>query len=279
MALAVATHHSAKTARGGVRPGVLEDPEPLRETEHEQPAALRGPKPLSPGVPSLAMPVLAGASGEGGREAGGGGGSGPTAGSRKCAQSFRPLVPPSREGGRGRRVGRKGLEPLHTLLEAALVVDTSSGMFLAGILVSVLPTLCSLRSSAGLSFQASWLGWRRRTVMLWPRSSIATVVCAMLVLLVVMPFVLCSLWSSPGLRCPASWPAWTRLRQWHVHGWFCGICTSRCVPFFVVRPKMLGIMAGMNQKKRYVASSLQGRRHLCRDAGGGSAVAVLRVLR
>ena len=68
MALAEALHHSAprrpKTARAGVRPGVLEDPGPRRETEHEQHAALRGPKPPSPGVPSLAMPVLAGTAGE-----------------------------------------------------------------------------------------------------------------------------------------------------------------------------------------------------------------------
>ena len=49
MALAEALHHSAprghKSARAGVRPGVLEDPGPRRETEHEQHAALRGLKP------------------------------------------------------------------------------------------------------------------------------------------------------------------------------------------------------------------------------------------
>ena len=64
MALAEALHHSAprrpKTARVGVRPGVLEDPEPRRETEHELYAAPRGPKPPSPGVPSLATMLLAG---------------------------------------------------------------------------------------------------------------------------------------------------------------------------------------------------------------------------
>ena len=63
-ALAEALHHSAprrpKTARAGVRPGVLEDPGPRRETEHEQHAAPRGLKPPSPGEPSLATPVLAG---------------------------------------------------------------------------------------------------------------------------------------------------------------------------------------------------------------------------
>ena len=63
-ALAEALHHSAprrpKTARAQVRPGVLEDPGPRRETEHELYAAPRGPKPPSPGVPSLATPLLAG---------------------------------------------------------------------------------------------------------------------------------------------------------------------------------------------------------------------------
>ena len=60
MALAEALHHSAprrpKTARARVRAGVLEDP----ETEHELYAAPRGPKSPSPGVPSLATPLLAG---------------------------------------------------------------------------------------------------------------------------------------------------------------------------------------------------------------------------
>ena len=64
MALAEALHHSAprrpKTARAGMRPGVLEDPGPRRETEHVLYAAPRGPKPPSPGVPSLATPLLAG---------------------------------------------------------------------------------------------------------------------------------------------------------------------------------------------------------------------------
>ena len=63
MALAEALHHSAprrpKTARAGVWPGVLEDPGPRRETEHELYAAPQRPKPPSPGVP-LATPLLAG---------------------------------------------------------------------------------------------------------------------------------------------------------------------------------------------------------------------------
>ena len=63
--------------------------------------------------------------------------------------------------------GRKGLlEPRHTPRLPALVVFIGSGMFLAGLLVSVLPTMCSLRSSAGLSFQASWLEKTCRTVFM-----------------------------------------------------------------------------------------------------------------
>ena len=46
-------------------------------------------------------------------------------------------------------------------------------------------TLCFILLSAGLSFQASWLVWTRRTVK-----------CAMLVLLVAMHLALCSLQSS-----------------------------------------------------------------------------------
>ena len=42
---------------------------------------------------------------------------------------------------------------------AALVVGIGSGMFLAGVLVSVLLTLCSLRLSACPSGQPSWLVW------------------------------------------------------------------------------------------------------------------------
>ena len=40
------------------------DPGPQRETEHEQHAAPRLLKPPSPGVPSLALPLLAGEAGE-----------------------------------------------------------------------------------------------------------------------------------------------------------------------------------------------------------------------
>ena len=48
----------------GVQPGVLEDPGPQRKTQHELYAVLRGPKPPSPGVPSLAT-LLAGLATEG----------------------------------------------------------------------------------------------------------------------------------------------------------------------------------------------------------------------
>ena len=49
---------------------------------------------------------------------------------------------------RKKRRKKRTLEPRHTHRMAALVVDIGSGMFLAGVLVSVLPTLCSL-----------WLSW------------------------------------------------------------------------------------------------------------------------
>ena len=45
-----------------------------------------------------------------------------------------------------------------------------------------------------------------------------------------------------------------RLLQWHVHGWFSWYFSPRNGFLSVVgKPKKLGIMAGMNQKDRYVA--------------------------
>ena len=99
--------------------------------------------------------------------------------------------------------------------------------------------------------------------MLWPRSSTAAVVCAMLVFLVVMHLVQCSIWSSPGLRCSASWPIWTGRTVSREFGALVvdsgnGLCRagfagfSRAVFLFVVvRPKMLRIMAGMHKKDSY----------------------------
>ena len=59
MALAEALHHSAPRRQKLGRAGVPEDPGPRRETEHEQHAAQRGPKPPSLGVPLVAAPLLA----------------------------------------------------------------------------------------------------------------------------------------------------------------------------------------------------------------------------
>ena len=69
-------------------------------------------------------------------------------------------------GGRGRR-GRRGgcRNPFPCVLHARpltlrmLVVDTGNSMFQAGFPVAVLPTLCSLRLSAGLIFQTSQSSW------------------------------------------------------------------------------------------------------------------------
>ena len=112
---------------------------------------------------------------------------------------LRPLL-----GGRGKR-GRK-----RNFLEvAALIVDNGSGKFLAGFLVSTLLTLCSLRPSACLSFQASWPVCTRRTVA--HSSSTLAVAYPRLVLLV-----------------------------FHL---------ALCFLSIVVWPQMLGIMAVMDQKE------------------------------
>ena len=59
---------------------------------------------------------------------------------------------------------------------------------------------------------------------------------------------------SSGPRCAASWPVWIRGTVMSVHGWFAGDSAPRAV-FLppVVRPKMLDIMAGMNQRDIHVA--------------------------
>ena len=60
-----------------------------------------------------------------------------------------------------------------------------------------------------------------------------------------------------------------RLRQWHVYGWHCWFLLPRAVFLsVVVRPKMLGIMAGMHQKDIYAARCLHAVVHMpvgCHD--------------
>ena len=98
-------------------------------------------------------------------------------------------------------------------------------------------------------------------------SSIVAVVRALLVLLVVIHLVLFSLRSTPGLRCsgimaglgqkdsiPRVCCARRRLRQWHVHGWFCRYFFPRAEFLsVVVRPKMHGILVSLDQKDSYTA--------------------------
>ena len=60
---------------------------------------------------------------------------------------------------RKKRRKKRTLEPRHTYRMAALVVDIGSGMFLAGVLVSVLPTLCSLR--------LTWFFWEMTSGKWW----------------------------------------------------------------------------------------------------------------
>ena len=93
--------------------------------------------------------------------------------------------------------------------------------------------------------------------MLWPRSSsTAAVVCAVLVLLVVMHMAGKDQKDS-FLRVRFR----RRLRQWHVHGWFCW-CYSPRAEFLsvVVKPKMPGIMVGMDQKDSDVGDEAQSMR-------------------
>ena len=152
--------------------------------------------------------------------------------------------------------------------------------------VLVLPTLCSRRSSAGLSFQASWLVW--------------TVICAMLGLLVcdaprvvfpsgvARPRMLCImadmdqkdstlralvvnqgsgkckvgfagdsppravfLTLSSGTRCAASRPAW-------ITWWCCACCVQQQVPWVSKCRKLRFFCA--------VAAHQQGRLHHCHEA-------------
>ena len=66
---------------------------------------------------------------------------------------------------------------------------------------------------------------------------------AVQVLLVIILLARCFLLSSPGLGCSASWPVWTRSAVMQLVWTFRGV-----FPFLVVRPWMLGIMAGLDQK-------------------------------
>ena len=54
------------------------------------------------------------------------------------------------------------------------------------------------------------------------------------------------------------------LRQWFVVCWFCWCAVRAVCPLAVVRPEMLCIMAGMDQKDRYAARCLALRRFLQR---------------
>ena len=50
---------------------------------------------------------------------------------------------------------------------------------------------------------------------------------------------------------PRLWCAHCRLRQRHVQGWFYRLCSSRCIPSSCRHAKMLGILAGVDQKDIY----------------------------
>ena len=88
----------------------------------------------------------------------------------------------------------------------------------------------------------------------------------LLVLLVMFLFALCSLRLTTGPRCLASWLVRIRRTvfhdygaltvdsgQWHVQGWFYRLCSSLCIPSSCRQAKMLGILAGMDQRDKYSA--------------------------
>ena len=80
-----------------------------------------------------------------------------------------------------------------------VLVDNGSGMFMAGFDGYTHLSLCSLRLSAGLRCQASWLVlWK------WPRSSSTTAVAGSWLFLLVRSITPCSLRLLAGLRWQAS---------------------------------------------------------------------------
>ena len=165
--------------------------------------------------------------------------------------------------GRGRRGGRGDFPSLlpHAPLVAALVVDSGSGLlamlvFLVTFLfaLSSLCWCCSSRCvpSCGRQAPDAWHHGRYAPEGLF-RALIPAVICARLVLLV-FRLALCSLWLSAGPRAGRYGPE-AQLCSWLV---LTGDDALRAVlPFIVVRPKMLGIMACMTRGDDVICSRIQ----------------------
>ena len=157
---------------------------------------------------------------------------------------------------------RGSLVPLHIPRVAALVVDSCRGMFaLLVFLVMIFHALCS-------SFQASWSVCSRRTVVY--ASSTLAAACPRLVLLF-FHLALCSFLLLLGPWCSASWLLYTRRTIAHFIGsGMCKACVagleiSRCVPLRVWQARMLGILAGMNQKDRFAFYTVVHTPVVCND--------------
>ena len=178
--------------------------------------------------------------------------------SRRARYSSKPLLRWSKRDsslsatreGRGRRGGRGGrLVP--PLFVAALVVDNDSGMLAMLVFLVMFPyALCSLRSSSGLRCSSSWPVCTRRIVA---RSSsiLDRGICKA-----------CFIGFTPRsvfLGCrQARGQVGLDQKNNYVLGCFTGVDAPRAVLlFFVVRPKMLGIMAGMTQVNRGLEEYLQ----------------------
>ena len=220
MALAEALHHSAprrpKTARAGVRPGVLEDPGPRRETEHDLYAAPRGPKPPSPGVPSLATPLLAGQATE-------------VLDASTLAFPTRAVLEEkkaevekaAKEKVKEERMRRQRRQALVQEIDALFAVPDWSRTDEEDSRIEMLASELRLLDSASSSSRSKRKRKRRKKKT--PRAS-----------------------SHPTLR-----RAHRRQRQWYVHGWLCCFGASHAVFLsFVCRTQLLGIMDGMDQNDR-----------------------------
>ena len=226
MALAETSHHAAPRgqtkARAGVRPGVLEDPGPRRETELGTYAALRGPKPPSPGVPSVAAPLLAAPMADGVEEA---------------ALSFllqRALEDKRKE----EQLAKEKEEEVRDAEEQVLLqeverrewvqaVDERSGRsYLYNYRTLATRWTIPSSSSSGKSKRKRKKKRKRKTpknfYLVRPRSSSTTaVLCAWLVILVLL-LALCSFLRSSSPRCYSWAVMYQKDRyQWPLHGWFC----------------------------------------------------------
>ena len=117
-------------------------------------------------------------------------------------------------------------------------------------LVMVHLALCSLLASPGPGYAASWPIWTRRTVLFVRRHSwqwhehnwFYWLRCSSRCFFVVV-----------RPRCSASWPVWTRLTVTQWAGFSCHDAPRAVFLLVILRPQMLVLTAGMDEKECYVS--------------------------